>query len=165
MKKDKNILFTVNLLSIKDLQSVRSMDASSGFQVEQWLEDNSEYAWGIFKNGTDELIGYCTIGYTKEVKDTSADYFDEISESLKQLWEIDIPVKINDWEEKQLEWEKIAQKYNCDFLGYDIIHKRVEVGIGWENGFPEFDVLNQLIEEIEKQMKIKQEKAKNGYYI
>lgn len=92
--------------------------------------------------------------YTKEVKDTSADYFDEISESLKQLWEIDIPVKINDWEEKQLEWEKIAQKYNCDFLGYDIIHKRVEVGIGWENGFPEFDVLNQLIEEIEKQMKI-----------
>ena len=32
MKKDKNILFTVNLLSIKDLQSVRSMDASSGFQ-------------------------------------------------------------------------------------------------------------------------------------
>ena len=63
MKKDKNILFTVNLLSIKDLQSVRSMDASSGFQVEQWLEDNSEYAWGIFKNGTDELIGYCTIGY------------------------------------------------------------------------------------------------------
>ena len=62
MKKDKNILFTVNLLSIKDLQSVRSMDASSGFQVEQWLEDNSEYAWGIFKNGTDELIGYCTIG-------------------------------------------------------------------------------------------------------
>lgn len=49
MKKDKNILFTVNLLSIKDLQSVRSMDASSGFQVEQWLEDNSEYAWESLK--------------------------------------------------------------------------------------------------------------------
>lgn len=48
-EKDKNILFTVNLLSIKDLQSVRSMDASSGFQVEQWLEDNSEYAWESLK--------------------------------------------------------------------------------------------------------------------
>lgn len=51
MKKDKNILFTVNLLSIKDLQSVRSMDASSGFQVEQWLEDNADET--VLYNETD----------------------------------------------------------------------------------------------------------------
>ena len=82
MKKDKNILFTVNLLSIKDLQSVRSMDASSGFQVEQWLEDNSEYAWGIFKNGTDELIGYCTIGYADDVGDTIERHPEHTNDSL-----------------------------------------------------------------------------------
>ena len=82
MKKDKNILFTVNLLSIKDLQSVRSMDASSGFQVEQWLEDNSEYVWGIFKNGTDELIGYCTIGYADDVGDTIERHPEHTNDSL-----------------------------------------------------------------------------------
>ena len=32
-----------------------------------------------------------------------------------------------------------------------ITYNRVEIDIGWENGFPECDILNQIIKDIEKQ--------------
>ena len=49
------------------------------------------------------------------------------------------------------EWKELAKKYHCDFLGFAMICTRIEIDIGWENGFPECDVLNQIIKDIEKQ--------------
>ena len=89
--------------------------------------------------------------YTKEVKDTFAEYWDEVTESTKQLWEINIPVAKENQEKMVFEWKELAKKYHCDFLGFDMICNRVEIDIGWENGFPECDVLNQIIKDIEKQ--------------
>lgn len=43
---------------------------------------DSEYAWGIFKNGTDELIGYCTIGYADDVGDTIERHPEHTNDSL-----------------------------------------------------------------------------------
>ena len=71
MKQNENILSTatVKLLTMKELHSVRFMDVVSDFYVEQWLEENTDYAWGIFKNETDELMGYCTIGCADDTMD------------------------------------------------------------------------------------------------
>lgn len=89
--------------------------------------------------------------YTKEVKDTFAEYWDEVTESTKQLWEINIPVAKENQEKMVFEWKELAKKYHCDFLGFDMICNRVEIDIGWENGFPECDILNQIKKDIEKQ--------------
>lgn len=43
-----------------EFDSFLNLDFISCFSVAEWLDDNTDYAWGIFKN--DELIGYCTIG-------------------------------------------------------------------------------------------------------
>lgn len=56
---------SVKLLTVKDSRVVRSLDFISCFSVEEWLDDNTDYAWGIFKN--DELIGYCTIGIADDM--------------------------------------------------------------------------------------------------
>ena len=47
-------------LSIYQLSKVKTMDQMSGFCMEQWLDDNVDFAWGLFHN--DKLIGYCSIG-------------------------------------------------------------------------------------------------------
>lgn len=62
-----------------------------------------------------------------------------------------IPVAKENQEKMVFEWKELAKKYHCDFLGFDMICNRVEIDIGWENGFPECDVLNQIIKDIEKQ--------------
>lgn len=43
-----------------EFDSFLNLDFISCFSVAEWLDDNTDYVWGIFKN--DELIGYCTIG-------------------------------------------------------------------------------------------------------
>lgn len=59
--------------------------------------------------------------YTKEVKDTFAEYWDEVTESTKQLWEINIPVAKENQEKMVFKWKELAKKYHCDFLGFDMI--------------------------------------------
>ena len=80
-----------------------------------------------------------------------SDWEDFCSESTKQLWEINIPVAKENQEKMVFKWKELAKKYHCDFLGFDMIYNRVEIDIGWENGFPECDILNQIIKDIEKQ--------------
>ena len=46
---------------------VQTMDQMSGFCVEQWLNDNIDFAWGIFHD--EKLIGYCTIGIADDTDD------------------------------------------------------------------------------------------------
>lgn len=54
----------VRALTEKSRTDVESLDEMSGNCVSQWLEDNEDYAWGLFKNNN--LIGYCTIGYADD---------------------------------------------------------------------------------------------------
>lgn len=42
------------------------MDQMSGFCMEQWLDDNVDFAWGLFHN--DKLIGYCSIGIADDTE-------------------------------------------------------------------------------------------------
>ena len=51
---------SIRSLTLEDNYKVSKLDNMSGNFVEQWLEDNDDYAWGLFKGK--ELIGYCTIG-------------------------------------------------------------------------------------------------------
>lgn len=55
-----------------DLKEVEVLDNHSGNYVSQWLEDNEDYAWGYFKEGS--LIGYCTVGYADDVCSTISQY-------------------------------------------------------------------------------------------
>ena len=54
----------VKPLNEENRPTVEEMDDMSGDYVSQWLEDNQDYAWGLFVN--DALIGYCTIGYADD---------------------------------------------------------------------------------------------------
>lgn len=53
-------------LSIYQLSEVKTMDQMSGFCMEQWLDDNVDFAWGLFHNG--KLIGYCSIGIADDTE-------------------------------------------------------------------------------------------------
>lgn len=44
--------------------AVFMLDEKSGFCVSQWLDDNTDYAWGFFKENL--LVGYCTTGYADD---------------------------------------------------------------------------------------------------
>lgn len=48
-----------------EFDSFLNLDFISCFSVAEWLDDNTDYAWGIFKN--DELSGYCTIGIADDM--------------------------------------------------------------------------------------------------
>ena len=75
--------------------------------------------------------------YTIEVTDCAADF-----------WEINIPMSIKKWERKLSQWQKISEKYRCDFLEYDDVVGILD--IGWANSFPESSILNQFVKEIKK---------------
>lgn len=67
-----NLEKTLNPLTIKpltenDRPAVQALDELSNDYVEQWLEDNEDYAWGAFLDG--KLIGYCTTGYADNCGD------------------------------------------------------------------------------------------------
>lgn len=55
------------LLTEKDRLATQILDKLSGFFVEQWIEDNTDYAWSFFVNNT--LIGYCTTGCADDCPD------------------------------------------------------------------------------------------------
>lgn len=57
-------MIETRLLTIKDLSAVEDLDKRSGFYVSQWLDDNEDYAWGVFKD--EKLVGYCSTGYADD---------------------------------------------------------------------------------------------------
>ena len=71
---------TVRLLTINDADEVYWMDEASGFCISQWLEENTDYAYGIFEDG--ELIGYCSVGGADDVNDDIYEDEDYDFESL-----------------------------------------------------------------------------------
>lgn len=59
MREGTNTLST-RALTEEDAEAVFMLDEKSGFCVSQWLDDNTDYAWGIFKGN--QIVGYCTTG-------------------------------------------------------------------------------------------------------
>lgn len=70
----------VRPLAENDRSMVEKLDESSENYVAFWLEDNDNYAWGLFLN--EELIGYCTIGGADDVPMIIADYPGYCTDSL-----------------------------------------------------------------------------------
>lgn len=73
-------------------------------------------------------------------------YMMEVTNSMADLWEINIPMLPETFKEKLSCLKEISNKYNCDFIGYDPTAKLLDVG--WENGFPESEVLNEIVKKI-----------------
>lgn len=70
----------VSPLTEAHLEQVVELDELSGNDVEQWLEDNEDYAWGLFQG--DELVGYCTIGGADDCPTMIEDYEGKTDDSL-----------------------------------------------------------------------------------
>ena len=91
-------------------------------------------------------------GYSFVCKECDENFYTvEIKECLADYWEINFPASLDDWERNLSQWKEICDKYNCDFLGYDNIAELMD--IGWESGFPESEILNKFVKEIENQLK------------
>ena len=77
--------------------------------------------------------------YTKEVKDTFAEYWDEVTESTKQLWEINIPVAKENQEKMVFKWKELAKKYSKEKKLTDIQvstllqNNKIIYPLWWEN--------------------------------
>lgn len=54
----------VRTLNENDMISVIQLDDLSGNYLEQWIEDNEDYSWGLFLDNV--LIGYCSTGYADD---------------------------------------------------------------------------------------------------
>lgn len=77
--KDGVRLF-VKPLSEEHRLEVEAMDDMSGNYVSQWLEDNEDYAWGLFAE--EKLVGYCSIGYADDCGEQIEGYPGYTSDSL-----------------------------------------------------------------------------------
>ena len=75
----------------------------------------------------------------------------EVQDDKPDLHEIRIPMSVDDFEYHLIQLREITEKYNCDFLGYDECAELAD--IGWENGFPVSDALNNFVKEIENKLK------------
>ena len=70
----------VRPIPFSDEGKVIAMDWTSGFDVEQFLEDNEDFAWGAYLDG--KLIGYCTLGYADDCCDLIEKHPVHTSDSL-----------------------------------------------------------------------------------
>lgn len=102
---------TIRPLNENDNKDVELLDDKSGFYVQQWLEDNTDYAWGAFL--TDEtgehLIGYCTTGYA-----------DDCCESIEEH-------ELHTCDSILLSDVYIANKYRHNGYGSEMIKKALEL--------------------------------------
>lgn len=73
-------ILSVRPLTEEDSRVVSILDMASGNCVSQWIEDNEDYAWGVFAD--DKLVGYCTIGYADECGGEIKAYPGHTSDSL-----------------------------------------------------------------------------------
>lgn len=62
----------VRSLTEEDRNAVDNLDELSGNYVAQWLEGNTDYAWGLFADS--KLIGYCSIGEAEDVSAVISSY-------------------------------------------------------------------------------------------
>ena len=62
----------IRRLTEEDRNAVDNLDDLSGNYVAQWLEGNTDYAWGLFADS--KLIGYCSIGEAEDVSAVIENY-------------------------------------------------------------------------------------------
>lgn len=124
MGKPKGIY--IRSLTEEDRNAVDDLDELSGNYVAQWLEGNTDYAWGLFADS--KLIGYCSIGEAEDVSAVISSYPGYTCDSLilsdvfvlpeyrKQglgLYMVEQVIK-----ERNKENNLIFLKPFCDSLGY-----------------------------------------------
>lgn len=56
------------LFKTKDIYAVHYMDSLSGFNMASYIDNDNDWAWGLFDN-SNQLIGYCSIGYADDCND------------------------------------------------------------------------------------------------
>lgn len=78
-------------------------------------------------------------------------YAMEVTDCMADFWEVNFSMAPDSWKRNLSELRKISEKYDCDFLGYDDSAKIMD--IGWEKCFPESNILNKFVDEIEKIIK------------
>lgn len=116
----------IRSLTEEDRNTVDNLDELSGNYVAQWLEGNTDYAWGLFADS--KLIGYCSIGEAEDVSAVISSYPGYTCDSLilsdvfvlpeyrKQglgLYMVEQVIK-----ERNKENNLIFLKPFCDSLGY-----------------------------------------------
>lgn len=79
-------------------------------------------------------------------------YSVEIKENLSDIHEINIVIPIEDFKNHLPELQKIADKYDCRFLGFDDVAGFMD--IGWDNHFPSTTIIQSMLREIEKVLSI-----------
>lgn len=62
-KTGENLNYYVRLLAASEVKDIFGMNGYPDASAEEWIQDNPDFAWGIFESGTEKLVGYCTIGY------------------------------------------------------------------------------------------------------
>ena len=62
-KTGENLNYYVRLLAASEVKDIFGMNGYPDVSAEEWIQDNPDFAWGIFESGTEKLAGYCTIGY------------------------------------------------------------------------------------------------------
>ena len=113
---------------------------------------NCIISWPTIDMADEYIIeGMTNVFYYEPIDVVNENFYTiETKECLGDFWEINFPVALDDFERNLVQLEKITDKYNCDFLGYDDIANLMD--IGWENSFPKSEILNNFIEEIEEQL-------------
>lgn len=70
----------------------------------------------------------------------------EVRENVSDMYEVSVPAKESVFCEKEKSLQKLSEKHQCDFLGYDEFYGIID--ISWENGFPESDVMSEFATEL-----------------
>ena len=116
----------IRRLTEEDRNAVDNLDDLSGNYVAQWLEGNTDYAWGLFADS--KLIGYCSIGEAEDVSAVIENYPGYTCDSLilsdvfvlpeyrKQGLGLYMVEQVID--ERNKENNLIFLKPFCDSLGY-----------------------------------------------
>lgn len=74
-------------------------------------------------------------------------YTIEVKENMADLFEINIEMTTDMFTENLEKLRVVANKYNFDFLGHDDVCRLAD--FGWEKGFPNYEVLNSFVKDIE----------------
>lgn len=88
-------------------------------------------------------------GYAFVCEDCDENFYTiEVNENLSDLYEVNIKMTTEEFENKKEDLIKISEKYKCTFLGHDEECQLVD--FGWEKGFPDSDTLNDFVKDIQK---------------